>query len=135
MQAKKKIFRALTSVYVLMAVLFAVGSLYGFFATIWWYDIPLHFLGGLWVSFSGVYIYLFSNFFSKPKTTKKTLFYSAFLTVLLLGIMWEIFEYCTGLSVRWYYSNELDTIKDIFMDLLGAILAYVYVSRIFKIHI
>jgi hypothetical protein len=76
-----------------------------------WFDIPMHFLGGL--STSAFVIAFFGK--HRPR-----LF---ILSMICVFVGWELFEYLFKLPQPANY--PLDTAKDLVMDTLGAILAYV----------
>jgi hypothetical protein len=91
----------------------------------WWFDILMHFLGGFWVGISSIWL-LFVLLFvkGKPATSKNVLLFSL-LSVLLVGILWEVFEFFT-----WNTFDEpnffTDTSADIFFDLIGGFVASLY---------
>lgn len=75
-------------------------------------DIPMHFLGGVCLALSVLYI------------TKKTRYVVPF--TLILGIFWEIFEVRYNLT-GWPFGTtgyKLDTAGDIFMDILGGVFVW-----------
>ena len=100
--------------------------------SIWWFDMPMHFLGGFWVGlfffwfFSTKYLPIFQLSLEKIdfKLTWKIL-----LFVLFLGISWEIFEIYVNNYIGKTPFNLLDTISDIFFDLAGGSFALFYVFR------
>jgi len=65
--------------------------------TIWWFDIPMHFLGGFWVAI--VFIWLNSKFdilkFNPINGIVRTI--TTFITVLsfaaFIGVLWEFAEF------------------------------------------
>lgn len=86
----------------------------------WWLDIALHFLGGF--STALFFIFVFQNTYKK---TSKLFFVFLILGgVVLLGVLWEFFEwfldYFQILSVISQPSLN-DTMADFAMDLLGAV--------------
>lgn len=96
---------------------YAATKFYWFYA-IPWFDMLMHFLGGLWLGL--VYLWIFSSVEPSPKLILKM-----FLAVLLVGVLWEVFE----LFVHQYLVGDpfdlLDTFSDLFFDLLGAGVALV----------
>lgn len=75
-----------------------------------WFDILMHFLGGLAIA-----VFLIGFFV----TERRALLIGGFFA-LVIG--WEIFEYLFGLPRESAY--VLDTIIDLVMDTLGGALAY-----------
>lgn len=81
-----------------------------------WYDYMMHFLGGLTV---GVLVIWTFNIKNKSPLS----FLVVFISVLVVGGGWEVFEYVNDIT----FSTEgytLDTIHDLIMDSLGAVVAY-----------
>lgn len=91
----------------------------------WWFDIVMHFLGGLFVV--GSYLWLVR--FEAPRIIAKhiPLFLSAFVVVLVIGVAWELFEYGTGMYNAVNYT--LDTTLDLFTDGAGMLFAYFIFKR------
>lgn len=94
----------------------------------WWFDMIMHFLGGWWIACLGYYLFFLSNYFSK--TFKKcSIFITTFSFVLTIGILWEIFEYLTKVSLR-QDNYILDTYLDLLMDVWGWSLAYFFLLKV-----
>lgn len=96
------------------------------------FDITLHFLGGL-----GVCLTLHELLFKK--FPKAPFFYWSMLMIggtMLVGVLWEFFEYTSSILWGTVYGMELigdlaDTLADLLMDLLGAILGALLLSSHF----
>jgi len=87
----------------------------------WWFDIMMHFLGGLCISLAVLWFYFYSGFFKSEffdKKNKTNILFISVEVVLIIGCGWEIFEFFVG-SI----GDLPDTIKDLIMDSVGAILA------------
>ena len=116
---KKKLLKHL--VLLMFFIFFAdiLADKFYWYYTVWWFDIIMHFWSGFWVALFFLYVFYDRNIFSRK-------FLVVFLCVLLIGILWEVFE----LYVHNYIGKEpfrpLDTISDIFFDLLGGISAILY---------
>jgi uncharacterized membrane protein YjdF len=93
-----------------------------------WFDMPMHFVGGLWAAI--LFFYLNEKFFKI--SNKLTIFITSISFVSLIGILWEFFEYVYSLI---FSSSQIslflipmnlyrDTLGDLFFDLLGAIIFY-----------
>lgn len=89
------------------------------YSSIWWFDMVMHFLGGLWVGLFFLYI-----FYAEDQLFKK--FLTVFLCVLLIGVLWEFFEFFTFNYIGKDPFNALDTVSDIFFDLAGGTFALFY---------
>jgi len=86
--------------------------------TVGWYDVMMHFLGGLTIGVLVMWVLGFEN-----RSWKN--FLIAFIAVLIVGVGWEIFEYINGMTFSTEKYAE-DVFHDIVMDSLGAIVAYLF---------
>ncbi len=119
----KKVFFLQAALLVFIAVLYLYADVYlQFGLTIWWWDILLHFLGGLWVGLAGAWV------FSRIGIRLGLL--QCIAIALAVGLAWELFEYIFGLIGSRFMSYEMDTIKDLCDDMLGGALAYVLLKRV-----
>jgi hypothetical protein len=119
---KREILYLSLGLAILIAVIHNKAMELHLFWTYPWLDLFLHFLGGLWLSITSLWLFFFSGLF-KLKINKKNIFLVAFLSILIVGLSWEVFEIAIGLSFG--EPNFItDTISDIAMDFLGAFLAY-----------
>lgn len=95
-----------------------------------WFDIPVHFLGGIVCAFGIAILPFFRiRFFERHKSS-----IAYVCGVFFIGVCWEVFEYNSGL-----YQLEqhivIDTLTDISMDILGAIVGYSIVNRIKQLYV
>lgn len=82
----------------------------------WWFDLVMHFIGGLIIG--GIALFITSYILSDPKYT-----FPFFLFVLVVvGVGWELLELSTGMFREDNYT--LDTSIDLLMDTLGAVVVY-----------
>ncbi|MFH0846044.1 MAG: hypothetical protein V1851_01440 [Patescibacteria group bacterium] len=95
----------------------------------WWFDIVMHFLGGIWIMLVSYYIFYLSDYAEYVRHLSKK--YSPFIlslsSIAFVGIFWELFELTTKVSIQSNY--VLDTSLDLFMDMSGWIVAYTYVEK------
>ena len=95
----------------------------------WWLDIAVHFLGGLWVSLALAWFFFISPYVSRPSALKLSrAFLIIVLGTLIIGCLWEVFEYSLGLSVD-AQGYAFDTVSDIVLDVAGGLLGYLIFSR------
>lgn len=87
---------------------------------IWWLDIPMHILGG--AGFSALFISILNY------QNRKITFSKIIIAVMIIGVLWEIYEYSIHIFLGRDWNGMLDTIKDLFDDFLGASFAY-YLSN------
>lgn len=89
-----------------------------------WLDMPMHVLGGI-VAALGIFV-LHDLRVPLPKNWDK--FLSILTTVLIVALLWEIYEIQLGLLVFGDY--RLDTLSDLFFGLLGGAFGYLIGTRL-----
>jgi hypothetical protein len=103
-----------------------------------WLDIPMHFLGGFWLGYSALWVYTYSGFFRREDhrdalPSVRYMWFLALLCALVLGGIWEIYEYAMDMFFdRTYQYDVFDTLSDFFFDALGGtVAAFIFMSRRF----
>lgn len=130
---KQKIFISSFIVLIIVAVSNYIGIKYNLYWVYKWYDIPMHILGGLWVSLFFLSFYLFFKKDLNHNIFQKETFFKVLLILLFITISWEIFELVsktTFLSDGIYY--WIDTIKDILDGFIGGIAGYFLYLKLAK---
>ena len=95
---------------------------YSLYWRIWWLDIPMHLLGGLWAGIFSVWL------IARRDNHPSLLWCLTF--ALFVGVAWEVFEYSEGIAAAYHFSYPFDTAKDLAMDLLGAIFGWILGQRL-----
>lgn len=85
-----------------------------------WLDVPVHFLGGLWLGLLSAWL-LSSR--QLPVSYVRVM-----LTVLIVSIGWEVFEIAAGVPIEKNF--VFDTSLDLVMDILGGTLGYVIARKL-----
>ncbi len=94
------------------------------YSSLWYFDMLMHFLGGVFVALLGIYLLLPNvTQFSNKEIFKILLF------VLIVGVGWEVFEILVDKNISQNPFNILDTSSDIFFDLSGGLLALLILKR------
>jgi len=94
--------------------------------TVKYFDSLLHFLSGGAVGFAGIWFALTN----KNTLTPKEILAYALWSIVIVGILWEIFELMgniTSFSDGMYYIT--DTTSDLVMDILGSLMAVIYTRQ------
>src|SRR3989344_5247275 len=113
---------------VLLLILNQAALNYDLFWKLWWYDIPMHFLGGLVLGCG--FAWFFGSMQERTAHFSDTAVILSILgAVLLGGFVWEIYEYYFDLTYNPHLNYVLDTVKDIIMDMLGASVAVWFYKR------
>ncbi len=90
---------------------------------VWWFDLPMHFLGGVVIALLAFTLY---DLRIIPRSFISL--FKVMLFVMLAAVIWEIYEYLAGTV---YASNYiLDTATDLFMGLSGGFIGYYVASKI-----
>lgn len=115
---------------ILLAVVHFTAESFHLYWAIWWFDNLSHFLAGFSLGFFSLSIFYEFNLLGNKSSFSKAIFMS-FIFVMVLGGLWEIFEYINGLtqSTEGY---SLDVFHDLLSDALGAILAILVAKRFLK---
>ncbi|MCK5021949.1 MAG: hypothetical protein KAR54_01740 [Candidatus Pacebacteria bacterium] len=128
---QKKTF-SLILLFVIYVILFfdLMAFKYFFYWRFWWYDIVMHFTGGLWIALLGYYLFFFAGFAGLGRKIIKSdsVFWVTFVFVLTIGILWELFELIAtsfDLPLNYFFDTGLDLI----MDMLGWALIYYFFLR------
>ncbi len=86
---------------------------------IWWFDIPMHMLGGLWVALTSLVIYYHTGWITRKDRSTSFVVAGAIATTLFIGLLWEVFEFSVEHLVKLNDNGLLDTLKDLVDDLIG----------------
>lgn len=130
MTQKQKQFLIRLSILLYTITALHILALYFFwYWSIWWYDIPMHFLGGLWVGGMAFLTYGYIPAFSRFRDRRGIYAYIVpFIAVLAIGALWEVFEFSLDTFITLQQNDVLDTISDLGMDIAGALAAILYVK-------
>ncbi|MES2436529.1 MAG: hypothetical protein V4519_00800 [Patescibacteria group bacterium] len=114
-------------VVAIIATLHLAGFEFQFYWRLYWYDRIVHTLSGFWVTFVTLQ-------FTKKYTQADTFKIASvgLAAILIIGILWEFFEYgigATSLSDLHFVSNS---IGDLICDIAGGIIAIVMSIIIFR---
>lgn len=107
-----------------------IASLAGWYELFWWLDIPVHFLGGVAITFSMIIVlkdFQTQGKFNSSWTPLTILILLAFAALAAVG--WELFEFaCDAYLHTHTQTSVLDSIKDICMGLMGGGLVAILTS-------
>lgn len=128
MQKKSFSIILLVLIYIIFALDLAANQ-YFLYWKLWWFDMVLHFLGGLWIALVSYYILFFSGYKRKFKKVKEKYSITILILVLVIGVgvLWEVFEYVMGAVPKT--GHILDTCLDLLMDIIGGSVGYLLISK------
>jgi len=116
---RKKLLIRLTFLILFIFFVNFVAMKFYWYSSLWWLDMPVHFLGGFWLALASIWL------FSLADKSFRSIFKIISL-VLLVGIFWEIFEIMVNESISRNPFNILDTVSDLTFDLAGGLSAIFY---------
>ncbi|MCX6755606.1 MAG: hypothetical protein NT068_03690 [Candidatus Nomurabacteria bacterium] len=124
---RKEILKQMAIVIFFVFSLNLIAHKLYWYTSIWYFDMPMHFLGGFFIGLLGMYLL---PYFSSPLLMGRLGGgLSIFLFVLIIGIGWEIFEIIFNNIIAGQYFNTLDTLSYIFFDLSGGLSAYFFILK------
>ena len=120
-----KIIRTLFFIIVTFSVSQFVFNPLNLYYELWWLDIPMHILGGFLFGLLSIDMYRYmAHENNKLNFNLKLNLYHVLFFVFSIGVLWEIYEYIMGVYGIYLWGGPIDTVKDIFDDLIGAAIAY-----------
>lgn len=99
------------------------------YRTFWWFDIVMHFLGGLLVALTSLWVYI--TIHKEKKYSQRKTLLIAFFGIVVVGVIWEVFEYFAGISPGDGF--VIDTTMDSVMNLLGAGVGLLYFNHTYNV--
>ena len=116
-------FTLMTSLFLYAS--FGLGEVRGFYRRFWWWDILLHGVSALVMGLIG---FLLVYIFYSTRRIRMAPLYVALVSfgfAVTIGTLWEIFEFTMDwlVSSNMQKSGLVDTMTDLMMDALGALLA------------
>ena len=88
----------------------------------------MHFLGGLFIGLLILWIYFLLEHQTKL-SNNILIFFIIPIGVLIIGLLWEIFEALIGVYNVFGAQTFSDTISDLVFDLIGGLVGVIYFIR------
>jgi len=88
----------------------------------------MHFAGGFWISGMTLWVWMYSGFIKPKEVTRLKMFVVSFLSIVCVGVSWEIFEAIADTTLISSSGYVSDSLLDLFADLTGAMAAAWYVA-------
>ena len=96
---------------------------------LWWFDIPMHMVGGFWVALTSMVIYYHLGWIHRHDRSASFVVAAMLGATLVVGILWEVFEFSVEHLVKLNDNGVFDTLKDLLDDMIGAVIASVIFIR------
>jgi uncharacterized membrane protein YjdF len=111
-----------------------LGEIKFYFLKFWWWDLLLHTFSGIALGFIGLILIYIVYSQNKIKSNYIFLAVFAFCFALSIGAIWEIFEF--GMDQMFGFNMQksglVDTMSDLIVDSIGALLTSIYAYFYFK---
>jgi len=126
---REKILKKLALAIVALFLLNTGATFFSWYSLAWWFDMPMHFLGGVSV------FYISALLWERARTrvSNGRYLYECVITAILLGVLWEALE----LFLYMHYGTPqfilLDSISDVFFDLAGALYAAYMLTSLLRV--
>jgi len=101
-----------------MATLHVLFIHFDVYWTVRWVDIPVHMLAGIWIVLTLAWI------LGWLAPDIKISFWRAVIWGLVVGGLWEIGELSIGIVFATSHGYVADTVKDLFDDVVGAVIGF-----------
>ncbi|HAT68143.1 MAG: hypothetical protein A2481_00640 [Candidatus Yonathbacteria bacterium RIFOXYC2_FULL_47_9] len=88
-----------------------------------WFDMPMHFAGGLWVAGVVLWWRFFSGRCASAPIAIKPLFIWAVMGAVGIGALWEVYEAGVSYLTVGHMNDMFDTFGDLVFDILGGLMA------------
>jgi hypothetical protein len=115
---RRKLVENLCIAVVSLAVFNQIAVFLHWYEIVWWFDMPMHFLGGLSVFYFSAIVWLPA----RKWVPDWRFLYEAVITTVLIGVLWEALELYLFLHYGSPNFITLDSFSDVFFDLAGAFL-------------
>jgi hypothetical protein len=117
---------AILAVAAFIAIFNQAALTFHWFFQVWWADVVLHFMGGVLVALIAIWKAFFSGWFRRIKPTPIAFFVVPLVSVLVVALGWEAFEYLNHFPREANY--RFDTFEDLLMAVLGMLLVHSYAT-------
>jgi hypothetical protein len=117
----------------LVALLHSYALQHFLYWHLWWLDILMHFLGGLFVALIGLWFVRRFKLYGKIRS-RNFLLFDVILFVFIISALWESFEFIFEITLLNGAQYAIDTIIDFLMGIIGATVAFyiTHASPFFK---
>ena len=129
---RDKLFISLFALIAVIALLHIIAIEYSLYFYLWWFDLLVHFLAGLWVSGLSLWIYFRYGYIKKPVRNIGRALIVVATPIIVISISWEFYEIIIGVPIEKNYMQ--DTSIDLIMDALGALTGLIYFVRVYLVN-
>lgn len=122
----RRLFKQSAYLIVFIFLLNFLANKFHWYSLIWWFDIFMHFMGGVWLGLVFVW-FLYKR--GQSVALNFHLILKAVAWILLVGIGWEVFEFYFINHLAQNGFDRFDTVSDLLLDLSGGVCAILYLWK------
>jgi hypothetical protein len=123
MISKRKLIKEALILVLIIGGINFIASYFHWYWSIWWFDMPVHFMGGVFVGMLTIYLFYRKIGILTTKGQSLKALFVILAGTFVFGFMWEIFEFFVQGSTNGNLANIVDSVSDICFDLAGGIFA------------
>jgi hypothetical protein len=123
MISKRKLIKEALILVLMIGVINVVASYFHWYWSIWWFDMPVHFMGGVFVAMLTIYILYKRIGVSMASKQNLKVLLIILAGTFVFGFLWEIFEFFVQGGLNGNLANVTDSVSDMCFDLAGGIFA------------
>ena len=112
---------ALVALILAIAGVNALAQEHSWYWTMRWFDMPMHFAGGVWLAGAALWFRFFSGRFQTASTTFNSLALWGVGASFGVGFAWEVYEGIVSLIMRGHLNAMPDTLGDLAFAILGGL--------------
>lgn len=102
---------------VVIAIVNGFAEVYHWYWTMRWFDMPMHFAGGVWLAGFGTWWQYSKQ--GVPVQRFLPLFAVCIIYALSIGLLWEAYEAVVSFFTVGHMNAMPDTLSDLLFDILG----------------
>lgn len=115
---------ALMTLIIAIAIMNGFAESYYWYWRIRWFDMPMHFAGGVWLA--GTAVWWFCHKDKIIKASFSQIFAVCIIATLGVGLLWELLQAWLGMVTVGHTNAMSDTMGDLSFDLLGGIVVSIF---------
>lgn len=116
---RKKLVKRVALLVIFIFFLNLLAMKFYWYSLLWWFDIPMHYLGGVWLGLAAVY-------FFPPKEGSMRSVATIISIALFFILVWELYEFIVDENISKNTFDIMDTLSDICFGLGGAFTSVFY---------
>ncbi len=110
-----------------IAIVNAFAHYHFWYWTMRWFDMPMHFAGGMWLAGAAIWWRFFSGKFPDARGGLPHFLMWGVGAAFVVGLAWEAYEAVVALATKGYMNAMPDTLSDLSLDILGGLVVVMIV--------